>query len=298
MRLLISTCNHPKPVAANPEISHFLWEYNTQSFDLTPIPLHHPQLPQAYGVTGLARYRDGFVAMWQSPFPHLLYLSPNYRIQKVLPLTLTRDGHSLTVYDDTIWIASTGNDSVTGVHHRHGEFLVWRANTRNRDTIHLNSLVFWEGELLVSAFGKRTGSLWKGSQAGYVINITRNRVVRNHLAHPHSLVTRPEGIYLCESATKSVIGPSRKSLPIGRGYTRGLVITPSELCVGVSRQRKTSRSTGKVVEADTKGEFKPGKCGLVFFNIDKQEITACAFRGFMNLDPFAPEIYDVWLLEE
>ena len=298
MRLLISTCNHPLPPKNRSVWERFLWEYDTRSDTFTPIPIRHPQLPISVGVTGLARYRDGYVALWQSQTTHIVFLDSEYRVRDVRPLTLTRDGHSLIVRDDWIWLASTGNNSVTIFHPDHGEQFHRQTNAQNRDTLHVNSLAFWNGQLWTTAFGPKTGSSWRESRAGYIRNVTHDQFERTGLAHPHSLVARLEGLYVCESARMSVRDASDRVLHVGRGYTRGLVLTNRWLCVGTSRPRRKSRSTGATLDKPSEGGFVAGECGLALYERNSQDIADSTLLRFSCPHPEVAEIYDIVLVEE
>src|SRR5207244_1450590 len=146
---------------------------------VAPVPLRDPRLDSCVGITGLARQGDYLLAMLQSLTEPctLVRLSANYQVKNVWPLALVQDAHSITVAREMIYLASTGTDSVVGVEPGRGEQVFWRANDFGEDTIHLNSVLCFQGCLYATAFGEKKGERWSTATEGYLLNLSTGRTV-------------------------------------------------------------------------------------------------------------------------
>ena len=83
------------------------------------------------------------------------------------PLEGCRDVHSICLQDETLYVVSTGTDEVLSLRLRGPEVVAisvfWRPepNLPAQDAHHLNSISVWNGDLIVSGFGRRSGALWE-----------------------------------------------------------------------------------------------------------------------------------------
>ena len=260
---------------------------------MRPVILEHPELPPARGMTGLAHYSGGLLAVMQTQPVRLVHFSRQYRVENVWMLSLARDVHSLAVRDNKVFLASTGNDSVLEFEPASGERVLWRLTSGEKDTIHLNSILWHAGNLFATAFGKKKGEQWSSADAGYLINLTTGRTVVSPLYHPHSAVGTGEGIYYCESSRMTIGREDGRKLAIGLGYIRGLVITDDYLYVGTSKGRTQSHSTGKVIDNSADPGLLAGRCGVLVYRRDNEKLEECELVEQASLEDYGEEIYDL-----
>ncbi len=303
MRLIVSLCNKKASVEKErgakmlyPGV--FLLEVDTHTGAIRPIKIRWWSWKPT-GVTGLTRYRDGFLCLLQAKVHKLFYIDRNYKVKKRWRLKKVKDGHSIAVKDEKIYIASTGNDSIVEFFPDTGEERIYcRIGAGEKDTVHLNSIIWFNNSMIVSAFGKKEGDQWITAKDGFLMNITEKKIMKKSLFHPHTLISTEGKIYLCESARKRVISADGKDvLELDKGYVRGLVITEDEIAVGISHARKRSKSTGKLNKADDEllQSFRSG-CGIKVFERVGTGLADAKFKKFIDLYAYSNEIYDLLLL--
>src|SRR5262249_32699144 len=158
MKLLVSICNKNRaPEAKLPGV--FLFEVDTAQARVRPIALEHRGLLPAKGITGLAHYDDGILAVMQGA-AQLVLLGPRYAVRAVWNVPQLKHAHSIAVAGSKAYIASTGNDAVVEFDPASGGKVHWRHSDHEEDTIHLNSLVYHDGQLHATAFGPKQGLPW------------------------------------------------------------------------------------------------------------------------------------------
>jgi len=292
-KLLVSICNRSSAVGLTPS-EVFVFEVDPDSLRVSPVTLDNSAIHDSNGITGLAHYRDGIVGVVQSTPVRLLHFSYHYEVKDVWTLNIAKDAHSITVLDSKIYVASTANNSVIRFDPDSGEELIWTANKIHEDTIHLNSLVWHNGDLYIAAFGEKRGDLWSTADKGYVLNLTTGQTALTSLYHPHSVFSTNEGIYCCDSSRMAIAREDGQRLVIGRGYTRGLVVTPTRLYCGVSKGRKTSKSTGMINNPADPG-IKTGHCAVLIYDRKNKDLERSKFISEVNLDEYSDEIYDIIL---
>jgi hypothetical protein len=86
--------------------------------------------------------------------------------------------------------------------------VVWQASNFETDTHHINSIAEWQGNLIISAFGPKFGTLWSSAFDGYIHDISRDRCVKTGIYHPHSLAALGDRLYYIESY-RSFYGASK-----------------------------------------------------------------------------------------
>jgi len=304
MKLIVSLCN--KKASVEKERGHkmlypgvFLLEVDTYTGSIRPIRIRWWTWKPT-GVTGLTKYKDGFLCLLQAKAHRLFYIDRrSYKVKKRWKLKTVKDGHSIAVKDGKIYIASTGNDSIVEFSPDTGEEKIyWRMNNGQKDTIHMNSIIWFNGSMIVSAFGKKAGEQWITAKNGFLMDVTKSKIIKNSLFHPHTLLSIEEKIYLCESARKRVISADGEDiLELDKGYVRGLVITEDEIAIGISHARKRSKSTGRQNKMDDEliQSFRSG-CGIKVFERRGKEIGNAKFKRFIDLYAYSSEIYDLLLV--
>ena len=303
MKLLVSLCNKKASVDRErekkmlyPEV--FLLEVNTETEEVRPIKIRWWTW-KPKGVTGILPFRDGFLCLLQAKKHKLFWLDRDYKVKKRWALRMVKDGHSLAEMEGKIYIASTGSDSIVEFIPETGEERTfWKENSSERDTIHVNSMVWVDGHMIISAFGRKSGDQWITARKGFLMDIHTGEKIKDSLFHPHTLLKTEEGIFFCESANKRVVSiDGSDMLDIKGGYVRGLVIKEDQIAVGISHARKRSKSTGRPNRMDDElmKSFQTG-CGIKIYKRCGQKINDAKFVKFIDLYPYSNEIYDIVLI--
>ena len=302
MKILVSICNKKRARGMeHPDV--FLYEVDPDQPEPRPIPLHHPSMLDIGGLTGLARYREGFIAMTQSRSTQVLYVDRQYKVREAWTLSVADDAHSVAVQGDTILIASTGTDAIVRFDPEAGEEIVWQDNDRRRDTIHLNSVVVFDKDIYATAFGRKRirggkgkDRLWVSADQGFLFNVTRNTRVRYPLYHPHSAIAGRKGIIFGESHRKTVLNTRGQELQTHSGYIRGIAATEEYLLLGSSKGRKYSRSTGVIL--DESPDDSLGKCEVLIHGWEDEDLDTCRYRGSVSMETCGREIFDLLVLDD
>ncbi|HXG08902.1 MAG TPA: DUF4915 domain-containing protein [Gemmataceae bacterium] len=291
MKFLVSICNKNRAEGARlPGV--FLFEVDPENPRPRPVPLEHPRLLPAKGITGLAHYGDGILAVMQGA-AQLALLTRKYEVKAVWNLPLLKHAHSIAVAGRKAYIASTGNDSVVEFDPAEGSRVYWRHNRGEEDTIHLNSLVYRDGALYATAFGPKKGLLWSSASGGYLANLDSGHTVISPLYHPHSACALNGEFYFCESSRMAVGRENGQRLAVGLGYTRGLVVTEARLYVGISKGRTESVSTGQKVSNTAVPRLKASRCAVLIYRHNKSDLGKSELLGQVCLEEYGEEIYDI-----
>jgi len=294
MKFLVSLCNKVPEVQKAPGV--WLVECDTQAMTATPVYLQDLDFPGTIGVLGIAKCRDRIVAILQGPRMALAWLTPSYRIVELRPLQLVQGGHSIAVCDHRIYIASASTDAIVEYDPSCGESIHWSDNADGKDTIHLNSILWHQGSLYFSAFGKKKGELWSTAEEGYLKELSSGRTVLAPLFHPHSVTAYGEYLYCCESSRIAVHRSDGDCLVVDAGYVRGLLVQSDVLCIGISRGRKRSKSTGKIVDNPADPGELTDRCGVLVYHTREGRLSESNPAGWIDLGEYSNEIYDLLAL--
>lgn len=208
-----------------------------------------------------------------------------------------RDGHSMVIHQNRLCIASTGNDAVIAYDLDQGGVdnpsLVWNVADSHCDTHHVNGLAVWRGDLVLSAFGLKSGQTWSTALYGYLFNVSRGRMLAENIYQPHSLKACGDNLYYCESARGSIASLGKGVWQVGN-YTRGLDFIGADTVVsGSSVARRVSKSTGLINNPADPGE-EAGSCAVNIFRLSSS--TVSDRLAHISLRDYAPEIYDLLYL--
>ncbi|MHB8138587.1 MAG: DUF4915 domain-containing protein [Smithellaceae bacterium] len=296
--ILVSFCNL-QSLTTGPLLCLQVAENNKDIISYAPVSLGYPDL--TISATGLARSKGRIYCLFVSRRNNFYVavlrendLAPLYHQE----LPEIKDGHSVLVIDDSLYVVSTGTDEVICYDIKENGFdhsrVVWKASDAKADTHHINSIVEKDGEILVSAFGPKAGQLWATASNGYVYNITTNEPVIDGIYHPHSLSVRNGDIYYSDSQRNSFCAANqRNSIFDLNGYTRGVSwLSNDVVCLATSIGRRVSKSTRFIANPDDPGELA-GECGLTLGDISKKGVIKT-----IDLSWFGPEIYDLLVLRD
>jgi len=152
------------------------------------------------------------------------------------------DLHDLLVSDGHIYAAATESNSVVCFDSNLNNIASWGLSGEH-DSAHLNSVAFYQGELLASVFGRfqRHREYKEGTRGrGEVVNIQTGETFIRGLSQPHSLTVVDDLLYLCSSEDREVRvyrGQDLLQKISVPGYARGLAIGAESIYVGLSLSR-------------------------------------------------------------
>ena len=291
MKFLASLCNKRAAVAKAPGV--WLVECDTENMSATPVSLQDLDFPHVVGMLGIACDRDGIVGMLQGESMALVWLTASYQLRELRSLQRVQLGHSIAVDGDSVYMASTGTDAIVEFDPLHGESIYWSDNQLGADTIHLNSVLWHQGALYYSAFGRKKGELWSTADEGYLRQLGSSQTVLMPIFHPHSITAYDEYLYCCESSRMAVRRSDGDCLGVDGGYVRGLLVREHILCVGISRGRKSSKSTGRVVDNPADPGELTESCGVLVYHTTDGGLSKSNPAGWIDLGDYSDEIYDL-----
>jgi hypothetical protein len=290
MRLVLSPCNPPG------SSDRILMRLDSAQHTAEWVRLANRAIS---AVAGLAVHGDSLYAL--CVIDGLAYAAifayPALALRELIPLRGVSDPHSIIVNGDgSIVVVSTGSDEIVAFdlarRDAPGE-IVWRASNTGGDAHHINSIVMFAGTLICSGFGPLTNGSWRSTIDGFVFDVTRGRLLKTGIHHPHSLTVVGADLYLCESATGVVRNlTANRTIATLSGYLRGLAVDArGHLWVGSSIGRQANLAEGAPAHGVT-------ECAV--YCIDAS--TGAALSG-MGLGLAAgagafPEIYDIVVLGE
>jgi hypothetical protein len=289
MELLVSLCNRV-PDRYRELRGVFAAKVNVQDGTVTPISLPDEVTESRWGMTGMARYRGGYACLL--PPSSLVLMSEALEVQALYDLKLVLDPHSIASRDGKLYIVSTGTDSIVEFTPEEGENVFWRASDTGTDTVHLNSLLWHNGGLWITAFGKKAGALWRSAEQGYAVNVLSGARVFGDLYHPHSLMEAGGTTWVCESANMAVRNTQGQQFSAPHGYLRGLALAGGLLCIGSTKGRTRSKSTGTVIGNSADPGQPSGEPGIAVYELGNNG-SPPQCRHFIEMSSYADEIYDI-----
>ena len=170
--------------------------------------------------------------------------------------------------------------------------VIWRASNTGTDTHHINSIIEWQGSLVISAFGPKFGTLWASAMDGYIHDISQDRRIKGGIYHPHSLSVLGDRLYFLESYRKLFWCLEGPMTSLDDGYSRGVCWLSNDfVCLASSIGRRLSRSTGLIANPADPGKVA-GNCGVIVRNVTHSKTIKR-----INLEGFGPEIYDLMITD-
>ncbi len=299
-RLLISFCNQ----LSSPNHSLCILEPSSGDsnwIDISEIP---EVLRQNFsGVAGICYVGKTTIVIATQGHPSALACVDiiEARVTSYISLERTKDTHSLVFHDDYIYLVSTGTNEIYRVSFFDGHFgreeLFWGYPSviNNKDEVHLNGLTIDQDRFIASCFGpKKDDGSW-GSE-GSVFYLDNGHVIRAGLNQPHSPLVADKRLIFAESGAKNVHIYSKnednewaiKNEHQVNGYARGMVMKGDRIFVGISANRKASRSRHVLLDG-----IQGKNTGSAIVEIDY--LTGMQVASF-NLTGFGQEVYDIVLV--
>ncbi len=251
------------------------------------------------GVCGLAIRGDRLVLVTQSEQPWMvLWDLRENQLLSTLELRSCRDAHSLVWHEEFAYVVSTGTNQIYRIALMHDEltgeevFWTYPGTSPDHDQVHLNGLTIdCDGRLIASCFGEKTAEGRWGA-AGRVFYLDNYHILHDGLSQPHSPVVAGDTLAFAESKAgrvylheRSAAGgwTLRQSVSVG-GYPRGIAFRGETLFVGISADRKVSRS--QKVQLDSGHE--PNPSALI-----RLDYRTGAVETIPDVSFYGNEIYDI-----
>jgi len=283
--ILISFCNSKEPNSTN------LYQYDLDSKE--GIWIEHPVVN---GITGFSNFDDKFIAIYQDTICGIFVFNKAFDLISHYETPEVSDPHSVITIDDQVHVVSTGTDSIENyrVTEEQISYLgrTWEninnCAPTNTDTLHLNAIYQYDGEIFLTGFGPKASELWSSAKDGFVMNISTGEKTLKGIYHPHSTqVDENKNVYYCESSTRSIYRNSTVIHTFPKGYTRGLSVDSETLSVGLSSGRKQSKSTGVVNNSADPGDLEQVCKVVIFDKVDMKKVHEIEFGKLEK------EIYDI-----
>jgi hypothetical protein len=156
------------------------------------------------------------------------------------------DIHDLYYYENSLYVVSTGSNSVVRVSIPGGEVIQKWELPGETDSWHLNCVDIWDGKLVATAFGRysKTGEYKQISEAnGLVLDMETKETIWDGLRFPHTPRVDKRGRYfVCDSVNHRLLMKDKGQIKTKEwpGYfVRGLAFGASSIYVGLSAKRHT-----------------------------------------------------------
>jgi len=248
-----------------------------------------------FGATGLTALASGEVVVGLPGTKRLVRLRPDLSLERSTVVADLDDAHSLTWTHDSLLTVATGRDSVLELSLFSDppfELVAEHAlSSEQRDSMHVNSVAFHQGHVLVSTFGEGWRVQPHGAPIGQIRDLSNGSVLSGGLSQPHTLVSNGGHLYVLGSFSGTIeeVQPDgdRTVLASYPGYLRGLVVDPLDAAgalVGVSGKRRRSRGLGT---ENVAGPEFDARCGILRFGVDWERLA------FIDLSWFGNEIFDL-----
>ncbi len=88
----------------------------------------------------------------------------------------------------------------------------------------------------------------------------------------------------------------RDWLILDAGYVRGLLVQSDVLCMGISRGRRRSKSTAKIVDNPADPGELTDRCGVLVYHTREGRLSESSPAGWIDLGVYSNEIYDLLTL--
>lgn len=297
MKFLISFCN--AAAFGNLANQYILGVYDWEKHDLkyVALPFNKSQnFHPVQGSTGLIRNETQYFVVTQSKTPQLFCLDSDFNVIDSKLLELVKDPHSLALHESCIYIVSTGDNSIVRVPFDQtfgNEEVYWKFDDTSVDKIHVNSIAFWGGDLIVSCFGNPVSS--NVIRSGFIKNVSSDVMLIEGIREPHNLICYNDYLYVLESITGCLykISPTYDIELIKEfiGYARGLALFEDEVFIVRNARRKLSRQLGgkkHIPLADTTANI----CEWKHSWICRSKLGEETYKK-KNFTAFAFEIYDI-----
>ena len=251
----------------------------------------------ARGMTGLCYHNNKVYCAFQNDGIGVLdeglnliqhYKSPNIK-----------DPHSLNICNNTIYIISTGSNSIYKMEIDNNglitnEQMHWNVPEieTDYDYVHLNSLSITENGQFATYFGKRNkGQNWNEVENGKLVDILSGKTILDNLNQPHSLLLNgSKTLLFCESNTGLV--KNHKGIIKGKfnGYIRGLAKTENLYLLAENARRKISKSRIGQIAGRINTFEDPVISDSKLYLIKPRSFTV---SNVISLSEFGNEVYDI-----
>ena len=296
MYLLISHCNTHNKAALS------VIDTSKNSCDQILLPWTLQDVGST-GITGILVTEWGYAICSQSHERQVLLMDYNFRITADLSDSQIIDPHGIAGQNGDLMVVSTGTGSLVRLRGEGSSIGAQKVATIGAlcGRLHLNDVVFYNNQPLVTGFGENTHS---GPRNGFLANFYSGARFSFGLREPHSITAHGDSIYLLESITGALIkvcfngegGVTLSTIFKFTGYVRGLAVNDNIIAVGRSANRNISRSLGGTVDrpiASCNDEYLYGQISGVYLmrRGDNKFI-------FIDTTCFGSEIYSICIVDD
>ncbi|MEW6428524.1 MAG: DUF4915 domain-containing protein [Thermodesulfobacteriota bacterium] len=262
-------------------------------------PKHTEGATGASGACLLAPDTLAFCLQGSPPAAVVLRLSTK-KILQILPLEKVVDPHSIAIYQDHLYVTSTGTNTIIQLTLDGttlcGEKLFWRypGVPDSDNVVHLNGITRFQESFIVSCFGENTPT--SSQRNGHLLLVDTGIPIVENLNQPHSPLFLDNTLFVAESGTGKILifdhlGDQkfvlRAEITTG-GYPRGLALRGRNLFVGLSSTRNISKSQQKMLGSQNQTNIT---------SIARIDLDAMSYHIVSDLQPFAREIFDLCIIE-
>jgi len=251
-------------------------------------------VPPRARAMGLLAAGGGFVVVYSGGGSDLdrsgiLRLDAGLQLVATRPLATVRMAHSLIAVGDGYLVNSSGTDALVMIRWQPDgtvtEEVAWSFGA-GRHEVHVNSVIEYDGRVLVTMFGRSTSDQWVDARDGAVWDTTRDRLVCSGLVHPHSLFQLEDRLCVLESFTGRVLdvtdGRPSEMFRVP-GYARGACIHAGALYVATSVVRmRAGPGSGQ-----HRGSKIRSRCAIYRIDLRTGDVRV------RDLCRDGPEIYDL-----
>ncbi len=252
-------------------------------------------------ITGITQDESRVYICYQDQVNGIIILKkPNLEIELIRSFPEIKDGHTVLINENNLYVVSTGNDRIlkfnfdtiiNKVEYTDSFYLSPDANSE-LDLNHINSIAIKNNEIYLTAFGKKLGEKWSTALNGYILNTQNGEKVLTNLVHPHSLSIFKDDFWYAESLARKIKRNDETIIELEEGYVRGLAIIESNIIIGVSTRRSTSKSTN-TPNLDLSNELSKEQCKVIIYKYDGN--SALKIDEYEFIDKYQ-EVYDVVVL--
>jgi hypothetical protein len=198
------------------------------------------------GINGLCRVGDMIAVGIQSNVPRVALLDLQLNLIAAIEHPNLSDLHSLMPVDGQLYVVCTGNNKILKIDPADRSVsTVWEYHI-DEPCLHINSLAFHDGRMLVSSHSLPAEARAKG-QGGCWYTDTYEVLIPG-LRQPHSLTAHGDSIYCLSSQDSRVVAWKGGALTEHqvRGYLRGMLVADDVIYIASSSGRFVSRKQAGV----------------------------------------------------
>lgn len=214
---------------------------------------------------------------------------------------LIRDPHSIMLHHGNLLVVSTGRDAVVNVKLNSEGIctdteVFWKNgdSLSDKDTIHLNSIVQFKDEILVSSFEWSPVEQGRPKKSGVIRNVTTGEFVLQGLSSPHSMKVVGDRLFILDSSASRIVDETGAQIYFDEGYLRGLEYCDvGKQLVFAKNKRRTLSKSRKVVLKGRVGDYESD---ILHSSIEVYSFESKKVIRSTPFEAYGRELYDIKFL--